>query len=79
MPWGKVVFSRELHWAIKAATVLEVTSFKVQLAGGISHHVVGVHSFEIPAAKALGLGMLRWGWEGWQAEPQQQALQTALV
>lgn len=63
------------------ATDLEVTSFKVQLMGGICPLTVKLVFIllEILQPKPLGLGMLGWGWEGWQAEPQQQALQTALV
>ena len=77
MPWEKVAFSREVHWAINAVIDLERTSFKVQPTGGICPHEVGVHSFGNPAA--LGLGLLGLGLQGWQAELQQQALHTALV
>lgn len=79
MPWEKVAFSREVLWAINAAIDLERTSFKVQLSGGICPHEVGVRSLEILQPEPLGLGLLGWGWEGQQAEPQQQALHTALV
>lgn len=57
MPWEKVAFSREVLWAINAATDLERTSFKVQPTGGICpHHEVGVHFSRNPAARALGSG-----------------------
>lgn len=63
------------------AIALEVTSFKVQLMGDICSLTMKLVFIllEILQPKPLGLGMLGWRWEGWQAEPQQQALQTALV
>lgn len=77
MPWEKVAFSREVHWAINACH----RPRSDELQGGICPLIMKLMFIllEILQPKPSGLGMLGWGWEGWQAEPQQQALQIALV